>query len=76
MSLYCSGKGVVQLNAGFIRYNVECEKKERCLRYQAFIEYKGDSSKTGMSTGLWLVNVGDCVNHNYRDGVMEKGDNQ
>lgn len=71
MSLYCSGKGIVSLNAGFIKYPVTCEKKEHCLRYQAFVDFKGNTSETGMATGLWFVDVGNCVNHNYCDGVIQ-----
>lgn len=74
MSLYCSGKGIISLNSGFIRWNVECKKKEQCLIYQAFMDFEGDTSKTGMSTGLWLVNVGHCVTHNFCDSVFEKGE--
>ena len=72
MSLYCSGEGVKALNAGFIRLNAKCEKKEQCLRYKAFQDYKVDSSKTGMETGLWFVNVYDCIHDGYCDGVFPK----
>ena len=76
MSLYCSGKGVVNTNAGFIRYHIECKMMERCMRHKAFVDYKnnGDPTHTGMSTVLWLVNVSDCIHRNYEDGVFEKGE--
>ena len=70
MSLYCSGKGIYQANAGFIRWEVTCERKEQCLRYESFLEYKGDPSHTGPATGLWLVNVSNCVYHRFCDGVF------
>lgn len=71
MSLYCSGEGVKTLNAGFIRLE-KCEKKEQCLRYKAFLEYKGDISKTGIETGLWFVDVYDCIHNGCSDGVFTK----
>ena len=57
-------------NAGFIRWKVNCDKKEECERYKAFVDFKGDTSKTGIATGLWLVNVSNCVDHNYCDSVF------
>ena len=74
MSLYCSGEGIHCSNMGFIRYEVNCDKKEQCERYKAFREYKEsvDMSQTGMGAGLWLVNVSECAEHNYCDGVFIK----
>lgn len=72
MSLYCLGEREVVRNAGFIRISCECKRKEDCLLYKACIEYKMKNETPGYASGVWFVDVYDCVRNDYAYGVFYK----
>lgn len=58
MSLYCKGDN--------------CQRKDECLRFEAWESFQDKNIQTGCSTGLWLVFEPFCISQNYKDGVFEK----
>lgn len=72
MSYYCRGIG--QRREGCVERT--CPRRDDCLRYEAFNDFieetKNKSPQEGFSTGVWFVDIFECMDNNFEDGVFKK----